>query len=141
MEFYKSLEKEEHQAIRHLFPLVHHSCGTPRALDPAPMDTAFAMVMQDLSDDYYQKAMMTAGEARVVLERLAELHSHYWGSMEGRDRGSFWTLGRRRSEVWCGVLILCLLLWCGVFSGVELQPSRWREVGKCGELCWTGCRS
>merc|ERR1712192_188933 len=30
---------------------------------------------------------MTENEAKVVLERLAELHSHFWGKMEGGQRG------------------------------------------------------
>ena len=74
------------------------------------MDTAFSIIMQDLSLDYFQKPMMTEKEARVVLESLADLHTHFWGKMEGVQRGGFWVLARRHGEelgadeAWKGLL-------------------------------------
>ena len=110
MQFYSELLEEENTGIRQLFPTVHHSCGTAAELDSQPMDTAFSIVMQDLSDDYFQKPMMTEKEAKVVLESLAELHAHFWGKMEGVQRGGFWVLQRRHGEelgadeAWRGLL-------------------------------------
>ena len=49
-------------------------------------------------------------EAKVVLESLAELHAHFWGKVEGVQRGGFWVLLRRHGEelgadeAWRGLL-------------------------------------
>ena len=75
MQFYAELREERNTGIRHLFPTVHHSCGTPVESDSQPMDTEFSIIMQDLSLDYFQKPMMTEKEARVVLQSLADMHS------------------------------------------------------------------
>ena len=110
MQFYAELREEQNADIRHLFPTVHHSCGTPVESDSRPMDTEFSIIMQDLSLDYFQKPMMTEKEARVVLESLADMHSHFWGKMEGVQRGGFWVLARRHGEelgadeAWRGLL-------------------------------------
>ena len=89
MQFYAELVEEENADIRHLFPAVHHSCGTPVALDSHPMDTSFSIIMQDLSNDYFQKPMMSEEESRIVLEGLADLHSHFWGRVDRVARGGF----------------------------------------------------
>jgi hypothetical protein len=100
IQFYRELGRPEHAPIRGLFPVVHHSCGTAEALDTtSPMETAFAIVMQDLGKDYFQRAMMEVDEARLVLDRLAALHSHHWGQVAGLPRGGFWVLELRRAEV------------------------------------------
>ena len=110
MQFYAELVEEENADIRHLFPAVHHSCGTPLALDSHPMDTSFSIIMQDLSKDYFQKPMMSEEESRIVLEGLADLHSHFWGRVDRVARGGFWVLHRRHGEelgadeAWQGLL-------------------------------------
>lgn len=41
--------------------------------------------------------MMDEKEARCVLESLACLHSHYWGRMHKKERGTFWVLSLRET--------------------------------------------
>ena len=97
MEFYQELLQEKNVDIRDLFPKVYLSMGTPAVLDIQPKDTSFSMIMQDLNEDYMQKPMMNEKEAQCVMDSLAKLHAHYWNSVEGVERGSFWVLERRKA--------------------------------------------
>ena len=96
MSFYQDLLRPENEAIRDLFPQIFHSSGTPPSLDPTPLDTSFSIVMEDLTEDYVQKPMMTEDEARLVMDSLARLHAHYWNIPAQVERGSFWVLQRRK---------------------------------------------
>ena len=48
-------------------------------MDETPLDTSFSILMQDLSEDYLQKPMMTEDEAKTVMASMARLHAHFWG--------------------------------------------------------------
>ena len=96
MSFYQDLLRPENEAIRDLFPQIFHSSGTPPSLDPTPLDTSFSIVMEDLTEDYVQKPMMTEDEARLVMDSLARLHAHFWNIEPQVERGSFWVLQRRK---------------------------------------------
>jgi len=96
MEYYRSLLQPENEPIRCLFPQVYHSSGTSKEKDSTPKRASFAMIMDDLSGSYLQKPAMNRQEARCVMDSLARLHSHYWGKMEGIERGTFWQLKLRK---------------------------------------------
>ena len=36
--------------------------------------------------------------AMALMEALATLHAHYWGKVDHRERGSFWTMERRKPK-------------------------------------------
>ena len=59
MDFYKDLARPENESLRDLFPKIYHSTGSPASMDETPLDTSFSILMQDLSEDYLQKPMMT----------------------------------------------------------------------------------
>ena len=60
------------------------------------METSFRIVMQDLTEDYLQKPMISEQEAKTVLDSLARLHAHFWDIEPQVERGSFWVLERRK---------------------------------------------
>ena len=67
------------------------------------------------------------GTGGAVVQALP-LHtaSGMWGTMEGRDRGSFWTLARRRSEVWLGYMMMKLVVrGCPVVRAGCAGGGRW----------------
>ena len=97
MAFYQELGRQENECLRDLFPRIYHSAGTPASRDQTPMDTSFSIVMEDLSQDYIQKPMMTEKEAMIVMDSLARLHAHFWGVGAEVERGSFWVLQRREA--------------------------------------------
>ena len=96
MSFYQDLLRPENQGLRELFPRIFHSSGTPDSLDQAPMETSFSIMMQDLTEDYLQKPMITEEEAKTVMDSLARLHAHFWNIQPQVERGSFWVLQRRK---------------------------------------------
>lgn len=104
MDFYKDLARPENESLRDLFPKIYHSTGSPASMDETPLDTSFSILMQDLSEDYLQKPMMTEDEAKTVMASMARLHAHFWGINRETERGSFWVLQRR--EVFGGILSL-----------------------------------
>jgi len=97
IEFYANLLKPDNANIRNLFPKVYYSAGTPRDLDIKPQETAFIIVMEDLSPNYYQTPMMNRHQAECVLKSMARLHAHFWGlgQESARERGGFWVLQKR----------------------------------------------
>ena len=97
MAFYQELGRQENECLIDLFPRIYHSTGTPATRDQTPMDTSFSIVMEDLSQDYIQKPMMTEKEAMIVMDSLARLHAHFWGVGAEVERGSFWVLQRREA--------------------------------------------
>ena len=96
MAFYQDLNLEENHCVRDLFPRIYHCAGTPPSADLTPLDTSFSIVMEDLSQDYLQRPMMTEKEAMIVMDSLARLHAHFWGVGPEVERGSFWVLERRK---------------------------------------------
>ena len=60
---------------------------------------AFSLiVMEDVSDRFQQSCSMDRPQALALMEALATLHSHYWGKVDHRERGSFWTMERRKPK-------------------------------------------
>ena len=96
MDFYQDLARQENQSLVDLFPRIYYSSGTQANLDLTPMDTSFSIIMEDLTEDYLQKPMMTEDEAKIVMDSMARLHAHFWGIKEEAERGSFWVLERRK---------------------------------------------
>lgn len=95
IDFYSELLKPQHESIRHLFPKVYFSSGTPPSMDDNVMETSFCIIMENLNNNYYQTAMMDKEKARHVMESLAQFHAHFWRKVEGVKRGGFWVLERR----------------------------------------------
>ena len=54
--------------------------------------------MEDVSDRFQQSCSMDRSRAMALMEALATLHSHYWGRVGHRERGSFWTMERRKPK-------------------------------------------
>jgi hypothetical protein len=52
--------------------------------------------MEDVSDRFSQSSSMNRARAMTLMEALATLHAHFWGRVGEWDRGSFWTVDRRR---------------------------------------------
>ena len=96
MDFYQDLARHENQCLRDLFPRIYHSSGSPATLDGTPLDTSFCIMMEDLTEDFLQKPMMTVEEAKIVMDSMARLHAHFWGIEREAERGSFWVLERRK---------------------------------------------
>eukprot|EP00088_Acartia_fossae_P049511 TRINITY_DN5457_c0_g1_i2.p1 TRINITY_DN5457_c0_g1~~TRINITY_DN5457_c0_g1_i2.p1 ORF type:complete len:272 (-),score=51.44 TRINITY_DN5457_c0_g1_i2:425-1240(-) len=100
-DFYKEVMKAENQNIRCLFPKVYYSDGTPKELDSEPQETSFILIMEDLTENYYQTPMMSREQAESVMQSLARLHAHFWNQDRSQERGGFWVLERRlkRNEI------------------------------------------
>ena len=105
------------------------------ASDESIEDEAFSLiVMQDVSDRFQQSCSMDRPRAMALMEALATLHSHYWGKVNHRERGSFWTIERRKPKKgtlhwYHGVSKVAILLRISSFRSlpvlvfVELIPS------------------
>jgi len=112
IDFYWSLMQPEHAHIRDMFPRVYYSSGTPIELDCQPQDTSFILVMDDLSESYFQTPMMSKDQAESVLQSMARMHAHFWGAASKLERGGFWVLAKRRKfneveraeETWASLL-------------------------------------
>ena len=82
------------------------------ASDESIETEAFSLiVMEDVSDRFQQSCSMDRSRAMALMEALATLHSHYWGEVDHRERGSFWTMERRKPKKG-GRLLLTTKLKC-----------------------------
>ena len=78
---------------------VYYSFGREVSSDESIETEAFSLiVMEDVSDRFQQSCSMDRSRAMSLMEALATLHSHYWGKVDQRERGSFWTMERRKPK-------------------------------------------
>ena len=85
IEFYSELLQPQHENIRHLFPRVYFSSGTPPHMDDNVMETSFCLIMENLNNGYHQTAMMDRKQARSVMDSLAQFHAHFWNNVQGTN--------------------------------------------------------
>ena len=109
VEFYQNLKNTK---IQHLFPKVYYSNGYLD--DQDLMNSFYLMLMEDVSDNYYQNTSMNANQAKDLMKCLAEFHASNWSKYNPDDvtRGTFWVLSRRKplgevenaEDTWKGIL-------------------------------------
>ena len=115
IEFYKNMMLPTNKPLNSLLPTVYTSLSTPRSMDDTePENTAFLMLLSDLSDEYYQSPSMNKEQTNALMKALSKLHSHFWqrSDIMTMDRGGFWVLERRMlygelekaNTTWSGVL-------------------------------------
>ena len=117
IEFYKNMMLPTNKPLNSLFPNVYTSLSTPRSMDDTePENTAFLMLLSDLSDEYYQSPSMNKEQTNALMKALSKLHSHFYSWQRSdimtMDRGGFWVLERRMlygelekaNTTWSGVV-------------------------------------
>ena len=82
------------------------------------MNSFYLILMEDVSDNYYQDTGMTKIQAENLMEALAKFHATHWkiqmNSLKNpkEERGTFWVLNRRKplgevenaNQTWTAVL-------------------------------------
>ena len=76
IEFYQNLKSD----IQHLFPKVFYSDGFQNENDL--MESFYLMLLEDVSENYYQNTSMGKCQAEDLMKCLAELHASTWGHYE-----------------------------------------------------------
>ena len=90
-EFYQNLKPD----IQHLFPKVFYSDGFQDENDL--MESFYLMLLEDVSENYYQNTSMGKCQAEDLMKCLAELHASYWGHYDSNKvtRGKLLIISHR----------------------------------------------
>ena len=88
IEFYQNLKPD----IQHLFPKVFYSDGFQDENDL--MESFYLMLLEDVSENYYQNTSMGKCQAEDLMKCLAVLHASYWGHYDSNKvtRGKLSTI-------------------------------------------------
>ncbi|XP_059078445.1 uncharacterized protein LOC131876920 [Tigriopus californicus] len=99
IDFYKELlGLENADEIRALFPRIYYSDGSKiQCEDDILGSSYFFILMDDVSESFYQSCQIDETQAKSVLRNLAKFHAFFWNRLPSYEpRGSFWTLERRK---------------------------------------------
>lgn len=77
-----------------LFPEVYYSNGYTDQADI--MQSYYLIIMEDVSNDYFQDTGMNQTQAGDLMKALAKFHATHWRKISENTRGSFWVLSRRQ---------------------------------------------
>ena len=90
-EFYQNLKPD----IQHLFPKVFYSDGFQDENDL--MESFYLMLLEDVSENYYQNTSMGKCQAEDLMKCLAQLHVSYWGHYDSNKvtRGKLLIISHR----------------------------------------------
>ena len=84
IEFYQNLKPN----IQKLFPKVFYSAGYQDETNL--MDSFYLIILEDVSENYYQNTSMNKHQVENLMKCLATFHASYWGhydSNQGTDMG------------------------------------------------------